>query len=57
MFDLSSTQLVDKGKRIGAVFGFKGPGMWGPLTPKKMGKNGDQIGRMYMGVGRVFILQ
>lgn len=57
MFDLSSTQLVYKGKRIGAVFAFKGPGTRGPLTPKKMGKNGDQIGRMYKGVGRVFILQ
>ncbi|QOJ18495.1 MAG: hypothetical protein HRU76_13245 [Phycisphaeraceae bacterium] len=57
MFDLSSTQLIYKGKRIGAVFAFKGPGTRGPLTPKKMGKNGDQIGRMYKGVGRVFILQ
>lgn len=57
MFDLSSTQLVYNGKRIGAVFAFKGPGTRGPLTPKKMGKNGDQIGRMYKGVGRVFILQ
>jgi len=57
MFDLSSTQVIYKGKRIGAVFAFKGPATRGPLTPKKMGKNGDQIGRMYKGVGRVFILQ
>jgi hypothetical protein len=57
MFDFSSTQLRYKGRRIGAVFAFKGPGTRGPLTPKKMGANGDQIGRMYKGEGRVFILQ
>ena len=55
--DLVSTRVVYKGKRIGAVFAFKGPGQRGPLVPGKMGKNGDQISRMYMLDGGLFVVQ
>lgn len=55
--DLVSTRVVYKGKRIGAVFAFKGPGQRGPLVPRKMGKNGDQISRMYMLDGGLFVVQ
>ena len=55
--DLVSTRVAYKGKRIGTVFAFKGPGQRGPLVPGKMGKNGDQISRMYMLDGRLFVVQ
>jgi hypothetical protein len=55
--DLVSTRVVYKGARIGAVFAFKGPGQRGPLVPGKMGKNGDQIQRMYILDGRLFVVQ
>jgi hypothetical protein len=55
--DLVSTRVVLKGTRIGAVFAFKGPGQRGPLVPGKMGKNGDQIQRMYILDGRLFVIQ
>lgn len=55
--DLISTRVVYKGKRIGAVFAFKGPGQRGPLVPGKMGKNGDQIQRMFIPDGRLFVVQ
>lgn len=57
LFDLASTRVVLKGNRIGAVFAFKGPGKRGPLVPGKMGKNGDQISRMYLADARVFVVQ
>jgi len=57
LFDLASTRVVLKGNRIGAVFAFKGPGKRGPLVPGKMGKNGDQIPRMYFADARVFVVQ
>jgi guanyl-specific ribonuclease Sa len=41
--DLYTIKLKFKGKRRPAAFAFKGPGMQGTLTPKKLGKNGDQI--------------
>lgn len=57
LFDLASTRVKLKGRRIGAVFAFKGPGKRGPLVPGKMGKNGDQIPRMYLADARVFVVQ
>jgi hypothetical protein len=57
LFDLASTRVRLNGKRFGAVFAFKGPGMRGPLVPGKMGKNGDQIPRMYLADARVFVVQ
>jgi hypothetical protein len=56
LFDLAAP-LVLRGRRLGAVFAFKGPGQKGPLVPGKMGKNGDQIARMFMADARIFVVQ
>ena len=56
--DLSSTRLVvSGGKRRAAAFAFKGPGQTGRLTPRKMGKNGDQIQRLFKCPADVFLVQ
>src|ERR1700675_497554 len=55
--DLFTTRLRVNGKRIQAAFGFKGRGQGGVLTPKKMGKNGDQIQRLFMSDAEAFIVQ
>jgi hypothetical protein len=44
--DLYTTRLLYLGKRRTAAFALKGKATSGPLTPKKMGANGDQIGRL-----------
>lgn len=55
--DLFSTGLIINGKRKDAAFGLKGKGMTGPLTPKKMGHNGDQVQRLFRSTAEVFIVQ
>jgi hypothetical protein len=45
------------GKRIAAAFALKGPGTSGVLTPKKMGKNGDQVVRLFRSPADAFIVQ
>jgi hypothetical protein len=55
--DLFTTRIVLRGKRRPTAFAFKGPGTSGKLTPGKMGKNGDQIQRLFLGPSEVFILQ
>lgn len=55
--DLFSSQLRLSGRRRVAAFAFKGPGMTGKLTPGKMGKNGDQIQRLFGAPAEVFIVQ
>lgn len=55
--DLASTRLVVSGKRRSAAFAFKGPGKSGRLTPGKMGKNGDQIQRLFRCPAEIFIVQ
>jgi hypothetical protein len=55
--DLSTTRLLLEGKRRQAVFALKGPATKGPLTPGKMGKNGDQIQRLVFSPGEVLIIQ
>jgi hypothetical protein len=57
--DIYSTNLRVKvgGQRLRAAFGLKGPGARGKLTPKKMGKNGDQIQRLFQSSAEVFIVQ
>jgi hypothetical protein len=57
LHDLATTRLIFKGKRRTAVFAFKGPGQRGPLVPGKMGKNGDQIQRMFLADAQVFFVQ
>lgn len=56
--DLFSMNLKIKGKRYPAAFAFKGPAITGKLTPGKMGKNGDQIPRLFNADSvQVFIVQ
>ena len=55
--DLFSTRLRIAGRRLAAAFGFKGPGTKGKLTPGKMGKNGDQILRLFDSPADVFFVQ
>lgn len=56
--DLITTRVrLTPSKRIGTAFAFKGPGTKGKLTPAKMGKNGDQIQRLFQSPAEVFIVQ
>lgn len=55
--DLYTTKLRFKGKRRSVAFAFKGPGTKGPLTPKKLGKNGDQIQRLFLSPADIFLVQ
>ncbi len=55
--DLWTTRLKLEGKRRSAAFAFKGPGTSGKLTPGKMGKNGDQLQRLFETPARVFLVQ
>ncbi len=55
--DLYSTRLMIGGRRLPAAFGLKGRGTEGVLTPKKMGKNGDQIQRLFRSPAEAFIVQ
>jgi hypothetical protein len=55
--DLLSTRLRYKSKRRRVAFAFKGPGKGGTLTPGKMGKNGDQIQRLFASGADFYLLQ
>jgi hypothetical protein len=55
--DLFSTHLRIAGTREAAAFAFKGPGERGKLVPGRMGKNGDQIQRMFQQDATVFFVQ
>lgn len=55
--DLYTTQVTLGGRRRAAAFALKGPGTSGKLVPKKMGKNGDQIQRLFGSPATVFIVQ
>jgi hypothetical protein len=55
--DLFSTRLLINGERKSVAFGFKGKGTTGVLTPKKMGKNADQIQRLFRTPADVFLVQ
>lgn len=55
--DLVTTRLRLYGRRRAAAFAFKGPGASGPLTPAKMGKNGDQIQRLVESEAEIFVVQ
>lgn len=55
--DLLSTRFRLGKRRRTVAFAFKGPGKKGPLTPGKMGKNGDQIQRLFQSSADVFLLQ
>ena len=55
--DLWTTRVRHKGRRVAAAFAFKGPGMSGLLVPGKLGKNGDQIQRLFAEDADVFFVQ
>lgn len=56
-FDLLSTRVVLKSNRIATAFAFKGPGKKGILRPSSMGRNGDQIQRLFHSEAELFLLQ
>jgi hypothetical protein len=55
--DLFTTNLRIAGRRHPAGFALKGPAKSGPLTPAKMGANGDQIDRLVNAPIQVAIIQ
>jgi len=55
--DLFTTRITMNGKRYPAAFAFKGRGTSGILTPRKMGKNADQIQRLFKSPAQIFIIQ
>jgi len=54
--DLYTTQIVLKNARIPAAIAFKGRGTKGKLVPAKMGKNGDQVGRLFSEPAQLFLI-
>lgn len=55
--DLFTSKVRYKAKRLSVAFAFKGPGTKGILTPGKLGKNGDQIQRLFLSPADIFIVQ
>lgn len=55
--DLVSTQLKWNGKQFAAALAFKGPAKSKRLTMADLGKNGDQISRLYSEPADIFLLQ
>jgi hypothetical protein len=55
--DIFTTRVTISGKRKRAAFALKGPAKTGPLVPGKMGKNGDQIQRLFSSPAQVFFVQ
>jgi len=54
--DLYSTKTRVGGKRAATAVAFKGKGTTGKLVPSKMGKNGDQIGRLFDEPAELFLV-
>lgn len=55
--DLFSTRIQLKGKRKRVAFGFKGPGLTVALVPSRLGKNGDQMERLFSEPADIFLVQ
>jgi hypothetical protein len=55
--DLYTSRIRISGRRLPAAFAFKGMGTRGILSPRLMGKNGDQIQRLFKTAAYVFIVQ
>jgi hypothetical protein len=55
--DLYSDFVSIKKKRVRTAIAFKGPGTKPPLSIKKLGKNGDQIPRLFSSAAEVFLIQ
>jgi hypothetical protein len=54
--DLYSNKLRFRGNRRAGAFALKGRATTVSLTPKKMGKNGDQIGRLFTSEAQLFFV-
>lgn len=54
--DLYTTHIRLKGKRLATAIAFKGRGTEGKLVPAKMGKNGDQINRLFDEPASLFLI-
>lgn len=54
--DFYTSKLRFRGKRKVAAFALKGKATSGTLTPKKMGKNGDQISRLFVAPAQFFFV-
>jgi hypothetical protein len=55
--DLYSSFVTIRGRRKSTAFALKGPATSPPLTPKKLGKNGDQIQRLFAFTADAFFIQ
>jgi hypothetical protein len=55
--DLFTTQFRVERRRRPVALALKGPATKGKLTPGKMGKNGDQIQRLFEAPAEVFLVQ
>ena len=55
--DLFTTRVRYRGSRIATAFAFKGPGLRGRLTPARLGKNGDQLQRLFMAPAALLLIQ
>jgi hypothetical protein len=55
--DLFTTRLRLGGRRVAAAVAFKGRGTRGRLVPAKMGRNGDQLQRLFQSSGQAFLVQ
>jgi hypothetical protein len=55
--DLWTTKVRHKGRRVACAFAFKGPGTKGALVPGKLGKNGDQIQRLFQEDADIYLVQ
>ena len=55
--DLFSTYVTIGGRRISTAFAFKGPARFKPLTLAGLGKNGDQIDRLFSEPADLLVLQ
>jgi hypothetical protein len=55
--DIFTDRVTVAGKKRRAAFALKGPAKTGPLVPGKMGKNGDQVQRLFDTPASVFVIQ
>jgi hypothetical protein len=55
--DLFTTKCRLDGRRRPVALALKGPGTKGKLTPGKMGKNGDQVQRLFEAPAEAFLVQ
>lgn len=56
--DLFTSRVVLDGRRVSTAFAFKGPGLRAKrLTPAVLGKNGDQLQRLFQAPAELFVIQ